>query len=200
MDLGAYAQIDILDKIMEDNKISVPRLRGLRLMKDEEPLSREDINDVAWDHGLWQCEQMCRSIIPFKFDPWCTVLSRRTDRIVKKYLITDDEGGRLACGRVTGIRWDKVHGKKRKAFKYALRKEKKKAEEQYRVWNKYAGRDDILYIHARIGGANWKYYEGDEYVASQPWFLEKVDDSFDNTYCDIYAKIKSECQCIHVDH
>ena len=190
MDFGAYCQIPDLDQIMKDNGIDVPRLRGLRLMKDEKPLSREEINEVAMDHALWECEQMCRCTKPFDLDPWVTELSSRTDAIVKKYLITDNEDGRLACGRVIGIRWDKVHGKKRKAFKYAIRKEKKKAEEQYKVWNKYCGRDDVLYIHTRTGGANWEYFECPELVASQPWFLEKVDDSFDCTYCDIYAKIK----------
>ena len=28
-------------------------------------------------------------------------------------------------------------------------------------------------------------------LTEQPWYLERVDDSFDSTYCDIYAKIKS---------
>lgn len=37
MDLGAYAQIDNLGQIMKDNGIDIPRLRGLRLMKDKEP-------------------------------------------------------------------------------------------------------------------------------------------------------------------
>jgi hypothetical protein len=43
-------------------------------------------------------------------------------------------------------------------------------------------------IHARIGGNNWEYYDGDETVATKPWFLEKVDDEFDSTYCDIYVR------------
>ena len=60
--------------------------------------------------------------------------------------------------------------------------------DQFNTWNKYVGRDDVLYIHARIGGNNWNYYDGPE-LARQPWFLEKVDDCFDSTYCDIYAKI-----------
>ena len=46
----------------------------------------------------------------------------------------------------------------------------------------------MLCIHARIGGGNWSYYDGPE-LSKQPWFIEKVDDAFDSTYCDIYAKI-----------
>lgn len=65
-----------------------------------------------------------------------------------------------------------------------------KMNKQREIWNKYAGRDDILYIHARIGGNNWPHYH--DQVDTKPWFLEKVDDSFDSTYCDIYAKIKEE--------
>jgi hypothetical protein len=63
---------------------------------------------------------------------------------------------------------------------------------QWELWNKYAGKDDILYIHTRIGGGNWSYY-GKE-VVSKPWFLERVDDAYDDTYCDIYAKIKPQVE------
>ena len=63
--------------------------------------------------------------------------------------------------------------------------------EQYRIFNKYVGRDDVLYIHARIGGANWAFYGGGE-LEKQPWFIEKVDDEYDNTYCDIYARISTK--------
>ena len=60
------------------------------------------------------------------------------------------------------------------------------------MFNKYVGRKDILYIHARIGGGNWSYYH--HRVDKQPWFIEKVDDAFDSTYCDIYAKINAESE------
>ncbi len=66
----------------------------------------------------------------------------------------------------------------------------KRQTKQLELWNKYAGREDILYIHARIGGNNWSRYH--DQVDTKPWFLEKVDDSFDSTYCDIYARIETE--------
>ena len=84
--------------------------------------------------------------------------------------------------------WDRIHGWKRKVLKTFIHNEQKRVEAQRLLWNKYAGRDDILYIHARIGGGNWSYYH--DQVDTKPWFLEKVDDSFDSTYCDIYAKIE----------
>ena len=86
------------------------------------------------------------------------------------------------------LKWDKIHGKRRKNVKFNLKKELKAAKKQYDTWNKYVGRKDILYIHARIGGDNWIYYEGYK-LEKEPWFLEKVDDYYDNTYCDIYARI-----------
>ena len=46
MDLGAYAQIEKLKAIAKANGIDVPRLRGYRLMKNEEPVSREEIKEI----------------------------------------------------------------------------------------------------------------------------------------------------------
>lgn len=43
MDLGAYAQIEQLEQLLTANHIEIPRLRGLRLMSEEEPFSEEDI-------------------------------------------------------------------------------------------------------------------------------------------------------------
>lgn len=85
-------------------------------------------------------------------------------------------------------RWDRIHGFKRKKLKFEIKKQKKAIEKQYEMFNKYCGRYDILYIHARIGGGNWSYYR--DQVINQPWFIEKVDDAYDSTYCDIYARIE----------
>ena len=68
---------------------------------------------------------------------------------------------------------------------------KEAARHQFETFNKYVGRDDVLYIHARIGGGNWLPYGGAD-IEKQPWFIEKVDDCYDQTYCDIYARIKQE--------
>ena len=63
--------------------------------------------------------------------------------------------------------------------------------EQYTVFNRYAGKQGVLYIHARIGGYNWCPYGGKD-LAKQDWFIEKVDDAIDSTYCDIYARVVSK--------
>lgn len=181
MDLGAFSQIEDLQKVMADNHIFVPRLRGLRLMKNETPLTTEKIDEVANRIGLLNCQDACCS--RFLFEPNYIELSSETRAVEKKYLIKDKDDY-----KILGIRWDKVHGYKRKIFKYRIRKAKERTYKQYSIFNKYCGRDDVLYIHARIGGQNWENYDGPE-LAKQPWFLEKVDDAFDETYCDIYAKI-----------
>lgn len=63
-------------------------------------------------------------------------------------------------------------------------------------FNHYVGQEGVYMIHARIGGtgegSNWEYFGGPEEVATQPWFLEKVDDNWDCTYCDIYVTTKYE--------
>ena len=78
MDLGAYAQIDDLSQIMENNGIDVPRLRGLRLMKDENPLTEKEIRDLIDYRALWSCEGFCQSNF-VSLDPDSYELSGRTE-------------------------------------------------------------------------------------------------------------------------
>lgn len=187
MDLVAYAQIDNLDEIAQANGIEVPRLRGYRLMKDEAPVTTEEIQKLMKDYEVQVCEDLCCSVPFWSTRSDCRIFSSRTDYI-RKYFLTQavDEKG---YKRYVGIRWDRIHGKKRKILKFAIKKQNKRIQKQFDVWNKYAGKEGILYIHSRIGGRNWSHYGGEE-LATTPWFLEKVDDWFDNTYCDIYAIIK----------
>lgn len=181
MDLGAYAQIDNLNALMARNGINVPRLRGLRLMSQEKMVSQDDIARIAHDHAMCECESLCES--DFKLNSWCFELSERTRRIKRKYLIYDNLDP-------IDVRWSSIHGKKRKAFKYAIKRATRRTYTQYAMFNSYCGRPDILYIHARIGGGNWSHY-GKE-VKDQPWFICKVDDAFDSTYCDIYARLNPD--------
>ena len=191
MDLGAYAQIDVLEYIMKDNNIEIPRLRGLRLMKDEKPVSKEELLDMAKKEGLSRCAELCRSLPPFDWNSSVSELSDRTDFITEYYLeLPKYENGGYNHLDPIAVRWNRVHGKKRKAFKYVIKKAKKEVFKQYEMWNKYCGRDDVLYIHCRLGAGNWDYYRGWEIIESQPWFLDRVEDYFDCTYLDIYAKIK----------
>ena len=87
-----------------------------------------------------------------------------------------------------GIRWDRIHGWKRKVLKTEIHNNIRKFERYVATWNKYCGCKGIIRIHARIGGGNWIYYDGPE-LSRHIWFIEKVDDYFDSTYCDIYVRI-----------
>lgn len=190
MDLGAYAQIEDLEHILEDNGIYIPRLRGLRLMKNETPVLKEELLDMARHEGLARCANLCQACPPFDWNSCVSELSNRTDSIIEYYLeLPQYENGLINHLDPIAVRWDRVHGKKRKAFKYVIRKAKKDIFKQYDMWNKYCGRDDVLYIHCRLGAGNWNYYKGFEIIESKPWFLDKCEDYFDSTYLDIYAKI-----------
>ena len=195
MDLGAYAQIDDLEKVMEDNGIEIPRLRGLRLMKDEALFEKEDLEEVIKDDILWEVQSLIRGCPKWDWNSCVTELSSKTDALCDYYLWYDiDEYG---CHKYVDICWERIHGKKRKACKYVIKKVKKRVKEQFDMWNKYAGRDDVLYIHARLGSGNWGGYDCDKIVKGQPWYLDHCEDHFDCTYVDIYAKIKeSEEQLI----
>ena len=61
MDLGAYAQIEDLEPVMTNNNIDVPRLRGLRLMENEKPLTEKEIKDLINYRALLSCENFCQS-------------------------------------------------------------------------------------------------------------------------------------------
>ena len=188
MDLGAYGQIENLETVMVQNGITVPRLRGLRLMIRENPVSHEEISESGHQLGVHRCEELCEC--DFRLDANSFENSSRTRKIKKKYLIYTGKHDNIPAD----IRWDNIHGKKRKIFKYAMRKAINRYKRQMETFNKYCGRPDILYIHARIGGGNWPFYRKE--VENQPWFIEKADDAFDRTYCDIYAKINSVEQSI----
>ena len=183
MDLGAYSQIDDLRDIMYANGIEVPRLRGLRLMKDETPTSREELKSAIDSYAFDICRKMCQNNFR-ELNPSRGTISRKTARRIHKYMY---QKGYV----LTGVKWHAIHGRRRKMFRFAFKQARKRILGSAYKFNSYCGRDDVLYIHARIGGGNWDYFGGPE-LAKQPWFIEKVDDYFDETYCDIYARIDPE--------
>lgn len=195
MDLVSYLNIPNLESIAQENGISVPRLRGYSLMSEEQPVPQEEIDRLVCVVCGSIYNRACTSVPRFRPNSDTHEFSRATDKLRKKYLIIEketweDEGETHSYDKVVGIRWDLIHGKNRKAVKFAIKKKKRDVAEYYRVFNQYAGQRDILRIHARIGGGNWPYYYRE--VVDEPWFLEKIDDYSDNTYCDIFAKLNSK--------
>lgn len=190
MDFGAYAQIDDLEQIMKDNNIYIPRLRGLRLMKDEDPLTKAEREKVIKEDILWEVENLIRGCPKWDWNSCVTEFSSKTDALCDYYLwydVDEYDGGH----NYIDICWERIHGKKRKACKYVIKKIKKRVKKQFDMWDKYTGRDDVLYIHARLGSGNWGGYDCDKIVKGQPWYLDHCEDHFDSTYVDIYAKIKT---------
>lgn len=181
MDLGAYSNIADLDELARANNIYCPRLRGYRLMKGEEPIAFnqwkvENLRRIESD----ELEDLCRSNW-YPASGWRTY-SSATDKSVAYYI-----RGRWGDPD-RSVRWERIHGKRKKMLKTAVHNRLMRYKKQFEIWNKYAGEEGVLYIHSRIGGGNWPYYYKE--VVNQPWYIEKVDDAFDSTYCDIYARIK----------
>ena len=84
MDLWAYSNIGDLDELAKKNGIDCPRLRGYRLMKDEEPIDIREFlveNEVEYDCA----DYLCRTS-PF-WDPnaGCSNFCHETDLIAKYY-------------------------------------------------------------------------------------------------------------------
>lgn len=188
MDLHAYAQMQALDSLVKANGIYVPRCRGYRLMKDEESVSQEKIDEMIRDQALQEAE----NIILIADFPVCQSCWREfspmTDRRKRRYLIMEKKEN--GWESPVAIRWDRFHGKARKRLKFAIKRAAKRVRAQYNLWNQYAGREDVLYVHARLGSTSWTDEETKSSVTRQPWCLAKVDDYWDTSYCDIYATIR----------
>lgn len=186
MDIGAYARIKDLSAILDSTGINIPRLRGLRLMATEEKISENDIKEMADSAEVDAVEDLVRACPPWSVGSNSHSYCNRTDKNLKRFLVyTEDERG---YKQPTAVRWSELHGKKRKKVKLLAKTQTKRIRKSMETFNKYAGRKDVLYVHTRIGGNNWVYFDGPK-VAGHPAFIERVDDWFDSTYCDIYIKV-----------
>lgn len=194
MDLFAYTQIGSLQDILSSTGIDIPRLRGLRLMLEEEPISDDDIAEAIHDEQMYVAERVIRSIPKWSTNSDTTRYGWETDRACRKYLVYGDDG------RATAIHWELIHGQHRRNMKHAMKIAKRRVLDSFGTFNRYAGRDDILCVHARIGGRNWGYFNEGGAVSGSDAFIEKVDDMFDDTYCDIYLRIDPKLAHAYVEN
>lgn len=179
MDLGAYVQIESLEEVAKANGIEVARLRGYRLMKDVGPVTEEELEKIGHKRLKWNLLEYFSKVYNIYGRP-ISGMSHMFDAEEIPYLYNN------------GLpNWKKIHGRARKEVKFIIKQSKKEAVEQYRIWNKYTGREDVLYIHAKLGSTSWSDIKHYQY-ANKPWYIESIDDSFDKVYCDIYAKIDPE--------
>lgn len=189
MDLGAYMQIEDLDEIAKRNGIEVPRLRGYRLMKNEEHISQEEIYKMVKDNEPYIVKNLIEATPYWRYNCYWYGSGSKTEKLKKNYLVYKEiHEDDFTYRKPVKIRWDRIHGWKRKELKFALKKEKKKILTQWNTWNKYIGREDVLYIHARLGSGCWAQ-EARQDTIYQDWVLDVADDADDMSYCDIYAKI-----------
>lgn len=176
MDLGAYVQIGNLSKLAKLNNINVARLRGYRYMKyEDKPI---DINEEIKNLNKYIVEDLVTSLPAWSINSNVREWNSKTGKKMRKFY--DDKNER--------IKWENIHGKHRKNLKYVLKIKKLEVKEQFGLFNKYLGREDILYIHARLGSRNWSGIHYWDYK-KEPWYIDGIDDCFDDSYCDIYAKI-----------
>lgn len=152
----------------------IPRARAIEMMSDNEPLLSDTVSELKKQSELDIYKRACTSDPLFTPDAYIHEYSDKTNAVQKKFL---DKNGEL--------KWNLVHGKGRKRIKFAIKKANKKIDKFRELWNKYAGKKDVACVRARIGG----YYWDKQDIENKPWFLEKVDDWFDETYCYIFCKI-----------
>lgn len=188
MDLMAYANIENLEEIAKNNNIDIPRLRGYQLCSDMTPWTKDEIKETLDSIAVNTCEDLCTSKPFWNPNSYCSTFNWWTHYLCDYYLIK----GKNKYGYMNyiDIRWDRIHGWKRKVLKTAIHNKQKKFKNFVKVWDSYCGRTDVLRVHSRIGGNNWMYFKGNE-LKKEPWFIEKIDDWFDRTYCDIYCKIEN---------
>ena len=186
MDLYAYSQIEKLKEKLDSIGINIPRLRGLRDMKEETRVSEEEIEKAIKESEISVIQELIAAVPSWSAHPRFRVWTLGEDeKKYKRYLLSDGEGN---C---VGIKWENIKGRRKKIAKILIKHEAKKVREYFETFNKYVGRDDVLYVHARIGGYNWIPYGGLE-IKEHPVFIEKIDDIWDSTYCNIYLRINKD--------
>lgn len=179
MDLYAYSQIEVLGEILTANNIEISRLRGIRLMKNEEKVSQEEIEKLVNEQNLYDAitwlQQKC-------WDCWdSSRADKRRKCFVYKIVPSEYREGEFE-EKIVAIKWDKVRRKDRNRIKLESRIDEKRIRTNFEMFNSYCGKD-VLYVHARQGGGNRLYCPID---TKHHLYLSDCDDAFDPTYCDIY--------------
>ena len=119
MDLGAYAQIENLGAVASQNGISVPRIRGYRLMKDEKPM---DYLEAMGDGYEAQIVMDLIHAIPFwTYDSSWSAYGGEEYKWAEKHYLGKDRNT---------VRWENIHGWKRRVLKLAIHTERKKYKKQ----------------------------------------------------------------------
>lgn len=92
MNLKAYSQIEDLMLVLQSTGIEIPRLRGLGLMKNEEPVNQTDLNEILHSMEILAVQNLCESFPAWDFYSCCSEFCHATDRRIKKFMILDEDG------------------------------------------------------------------------------------------------------------
>ena len=116
MDLTAYMQIEDLSEIARKNNIEVPRLRGYRLMADEEPVTKEDIEELVKQAAIDVCKDLCSTRPIWNEHADWSVYDGYTRYVEKYFMHEDEEGNRYLIihsgSRNLGLQVAKIYQKK----------------------------------------------------------------------------------------
>lgn len=173
MDLGAFSQINTLDTVLDAVGVNIKRLRGLRLMRFEAPITEQELENLI----KADCFDAVKDWL--QQHSWQFWSSKNKDKQHPAFIYRQ--------GEIVGYDFSKIHGKDRKILKFKLKQIRNKYTYQYELFNSFVGKD-VLYVHARQGGNNRDWCDMQE-IAQHPRWLADVDDSWDNTYCDIYFSL-----------
>lgn len=121
MDLFGYLQIDRLQDVADKNGISIPRVRGYRLMSEEKAVTKEELQEDIVDSLALVYE---KAIFHFKGN----YSDEGVNKLKKKLFIRDyapitlSNGMTVSVGRTVDLRWNLLHGKNKKIMKYMVKK------------------------------------------------------------------------------
>ena len=149
MDLVAFANIDNLNHLLVKNKIEIPRLRGIRYMKEEIPIMEEDYKEGEEFIKRRIYEDAIHACPIWNLNSGCSEYSNWKTYLEKYFGVFRDK-------QLVDLQWKKINRKKRKAIKMAIKKQLSAYKKQIETFNKYVGRDDVVYIHHLATDINYK--------------------------------------------
>lgn len=161
------------DLIAEVTGTSLISIQDIRFMRDEELYSEESIQDTINRNDMSVIKHLVMSKWSYNPKRFLGLFPE----LFKKYI---DYDRFKKTGK--GIIWENIHGKKRRVAKYETKKFHKSIRNQYETYNKYVGRDDVLYFHTILN--NEQYNK----LCSSSSYIEDVADWFDPRYRDMYFK------------
>lgn len=184
--------------------------------------STEKVDGCKWDHdeivdsnqmhfvSQEELGKMLKAIEKDAVIEYCFSLDRNSTsnncmytsfKRLRKYIRFSPNGSDF----ISSIRWENIHGKRRKAIKRCIKKVSKKTKpmiiEQIRTWNKYAGKQGFgyIYVNKSIAESIKKYMaimgesENFEILEIVPWYRTVLAAYYDdNIYAVFFKKNKEE--------